>query len=142
MDSRARGSIGLGVVLIVIVAACGLFLYLSFFSFPPTETMAQNYFDAIIHKDIEAVLRLGRPDPLCQDNLKYIALRDIEQYGGTVVQEISITINGPVGSDEEIQWARIEFQYHEIGQTVWKQGKMVISTDHEVPGLRYTCGVG
>jgi hypothetical protein len=142
MDNHAKRSIGFGIVLIAIVAACGLFLYLSFFSFPPTETIAQNYFDAIIRKDVEAVLRLGRSDPLCQDNLKYIAQRDIERFGGTVVREVSITVEGPSGSDEGIQWARIEFQYHEIGQSVWKQGKMVISTDHERPGLRYTCGVG
>lgn len=142
MDSRAKGSIGLGVVLVTIVAACGLFLYLSFFSFPPTETIAQNYLDAIIHKDVEAALRLGSSDPLCQNNLTNTALRDIDQFGGVVVREISITVDGPSGSAEEIQWARIEFQYHEIGQTEWKHGKMVISTDHEVPGLRYTCGIG
>ena len=142
MDSRAKGSIGLGVVLVAIVAACGLFLYLSFFSFPPTETIAQNYLDAIIHKDVKAVLRLGSSGPLCQNNLKNTARRDIDQFGGAVVREISITVDGPSGSDEEIQWARIEFQYHEIGQTEWKHGKMVISTDHEVPGLRHTCGIG
>jgi hypothetical protein len=142
MDNQSKRSIGLGVVLIVIVAACGLFLYLSVFSFPPTETIAQNYFDAIIRKDIEAVLRLGRSDPLCQENLKYIAQRDIERFGGTEVREVSISVDGSSGSDEGIQWARIEFQYHEIGQTTWKQGKIVISTDHERPGLRYTCGIG
>ncbi len=142
MDNRAKRSIGLGIVLAIIAVSCGLFLYLSFFSFPTTDVIAQNYLDAIIHKDIEAVLRLGSSDPLCQNNLKNTALSDIDQFGGIVVRKISVSIDGPSGSREEIQWARIEFEYQEIGQTEWKHGEMIISTDHEVPGLRYTCGRG
>jgi hypothetical protein len=142
MDNRANRSIRLGVVLAVVVVACGLFLYLSFFSFPPTETIAQNYLDAIIHRDIEAVLKLGSSDFLCQNNLKNTALGDIDQFGGAVVQKVSISVHGPSGSRDEIQWASIAFEYRASGQAEWKHGEMIISTDHEAPGLRYTCGRG
>ncbi len=142
MDNRAKRSIGLGAVLAIISASCGLFLYLSFVSFPPTDAIAQNYLDAIIRKDIEAVLRLGSSNPLCQNNLKNTALSDIDQFGGAVVRGVLISVHGPSGSRDEIQWASIEFEYHKSDQAEWKHGEMIISTDHEVPGLRYTCGRG
>ncbi len=143
MDRHTDRSLILWFALLVIVLACGSFLYLTFFSFPSTETIAQKYLDAIIHKDIGAVLRLAIPDDnLCQSNLMYIALRDIAKFGGAEVRGISVTVTGPEGSDEDIQWASIEFQYRETSQTEWENGKMVISTDHSAPGLRYTCGIG
>jgi hypothetical protein len=40
------------------------------------------------------------------------------------------------------KWARIKFQYQQVGQTGWHYGEMVISTDHDGPGLRHTCGIG
>jgi hypothetical protein len=98
--------------------------------------------DAVIHKDMEAVLRLGSSDYPCQSNLKNTALRDMGRFGMTVVREVTVTVEGPQGSDDEIQWARIKFQYQQIGQTMWHYGEMVISTDHDGMGLRYTCGIG
>ena len=139
MKNSSKKLIGGGLTLIIL--SCCALLYFSIISYPSTKTIANDYLHAIISEDFEAAFELGRSREYCQDNLREGILRDIEKFGGSEVRDVEIDVHGNTGSDDEMQFADIQFAYRHPNQEEWKVAEMKLATDHEVPGLRYLlCG--
>jgi hypothetical protein len=123
---------------LVIITSCCLFLYFSFISYPSTYAIADQYLKAVIDENYEAAIKLGRS--YCQEAVQETALRDIEQFGRAEIRNVVAEVRASTGSDDEIQFAEIKFEYRKRAQTEWQSGKLRVLTDHEVPGFRYFCG--
>jgi hypothetical protein len=127
------------VILIIVYGGCCSFLYFSFISFPSTEAIARNYLYGVINGDLGRAM--SWTNPACRDEARHNALNDIDKYGFSEVRKVAVDVEDNLtGSDEEIQFASVKFEYRKRSETEWQQGEMVIITDHNVPGLRYTCG--
>ena len=144
--SRTFGKLGLVVLVGVLVAAltlslsCGLLLHLSFVSYPSTKTLGQRYLAAVINEDLSAATDLARSKEECRAALREAALEDINEFGGAEVRNVSIGLEYNDGSDNEIQFAMVEFEYLRPGNEAWQSVSMRLYTDHDVPGFRYLCG--
>jgi hypothetical protein len=144
--SRTFGKLGLVVVVGVLVVAlalslsCGLFLYLSFVSYPSPKVIGQRYVAAVVNEDLSAAPDLARSKEECRAALREDALEDIDEFGGAEVRNVSIGLEYNDGSDDGIQFAVVEFEYLEPGNEAWQSSSMRLVTDHDVPGLRYLCG--
>jgi hypothetical protein len=141
MKNITKKLIGIIIGLVIIVSSC-IFLYFCFISFPSTKSIARQYLDAIISEDFEAAFELGRSRLYCQDTLRDSISMDIEKYGGAEVTGIEIEIIGHSGgSDNQLQFADISFNYLHTNQDEWQKAEMRLGTDHDVPGFRYLlCG--
>ena len=139
MKNSSKKLIGVGLTLIVL--SCCAFLSFSIISYPSTKTIANRYLQAIIGEDFESALELGRSREYCQDELRDSISMDIEEFGGSEVRDVEIEVHGNTGSDDEMQFAKIEFAYRLPNQEEWHAAEIKLATDHEVPGLRYLlCG--
>jgi hypothetical protein len=140
MKNNSKKLIGISLILIILLPCCTL-LYESFISYPSTKTIANRYLKAIISEDFEAAFELGRSREDCQDERRESILMDIEKFGGAEVRAVDIKWHGNTGSDNGLQFADITFDYRHPNQEEWKRAEMRLTTDHEVPGLRYLkCG--
>jgi hypothetical protein len=139
MKNNSKKLIGYG-LLIILLLSC-TFLCFSVISFPSTKTIANRYLKAIISEDYEAAFALGRSREYCRDELHESILMDIEEFGGSEVRDVKIEVHGNTGSDDEMQFAEIQFAYRPPNQEEWQAAEIKLGTDHEVPGLRYLlCG--
>ena len=130
----------IAVLSITITLSCCLFLFFSVVSFPSTKAIANQYLSAILSEDFDNAIELARSNERCRDLLQESALQDINQFGGVDIRELTIEIRGNSGSDDEMQFAWVEFEFLEPYKSEWQLGLMVLVTDHEVPGFRYLCG--
>lgn len=131
----------INILLIVIIGGCCFLFYLSFISYPSTETIARNYLDAVTNKDLDKAMRWTQVASRCQDTARESALRNISQYGDSEIKNLTVDIRyNTMGSDDEMQFAYLNFEYQKRGDAEWQHAEMVVFTDHEVPGLRYMCG--
>ena len=129
------------VPLIIISGCCCSFLYFSFISFPSTEAIARSYLNAVVNQDAETALKWTQASSGCQGLAEESALEDIAQYGGCAIRGVTVDIQpNLMGSDDEMQYAHVRFEYRRSDDAEWQRGEMRIFTDHDVPGLRYTCG--
>lgn len=129
-------------VLSVILACCGLLAF-GFFSFPPTEWITRNYFDAIIAGDLEKAMQFTSESvrvPGCKEATKEDAQDDIATFGGSEIRNVAIQVVGSGGSDETIQVGRVRFEYRKPPDADWHEGYTQILTTFDDFGLRYTCG--
>lgn len=62
------------------------------------------------------------------------------QYGGAEVRNVNTTVSPTKGSDDTILFGDVNFEYRMPGESVWKQGHIVIMTLFDPMGFRYTCG--
>jgi hypothetical protein len=139
MKNSSKKLIGVGLTLTVL--SCCAFLSFSIISYPSTKTIANRYLQAIISEDFESALALGRSRAYCQDELRDSISMDIEEFGGSEVRDVEIEVHGNTGSDDEMQFAEIQFAYRLPNQEEWHAAEINLATDHEVPGLRYLlCG--
>ncbi len=122
------------------LGGCCSFLYFSFISFPSTEAIARSYLNAVVNKDMQTALRWTQESSGCQGRARESALEDIAQYGGSDTQNVTIDVQYNTGSDDEMQFAHVRFEYRKRDEIEWQSGEMTIFTDHDVPGFRYTCG--
>jgi len=128
-------------LLVVIFGGCCLLFYFSFISYPSTEAIARNYLDAVTNEDLNKAMRWTQVTSRCQDIARESALRDISQYGDSEIMNLTVDIRyNTMGSDDEMQFAYLNFEYRKHGDTEWQDAEMVVFTDHQVPGLRYRCG--
>jgi hypothetical protein len=111
-------------VILVTVGAC-LVLYgpcaVLFFAqmtqvvaFPSTDSIARQYFAAIVRRDVEAAARLGATARCpCSDTglLQSDIEHDIARFGGAQIRNLAITIRDSTGSDESPQFALLNFEY-------------------------------
>lgn len=132
--------VGVLVVALTLCLSCGLLLYLSFVSFPPPRVIGQRYLAAVISEDLTAATELARSKKECRAVLREAALEDIDEFGGADIRNVSVHVEYNDGSDDEIQFAVVEFEYHRPGNEVWQSASIRLQTDHDVPGLRYLCG--
>jgi hypothetical protein len=129
-------------VVLCSLLGCTLFLFFgSTISFPPTETLAQRYLEAVINEDLEAAASLAGSGKGCGGgaSLRDDAWKDIAIYGGTEVRNVRIEVHFNTGSDESLEFAIVEFEYCRPGQSVWHRGEMRLMTDHKTLGFRYLC---
>ncbi len=122
------------------VCSCCLLLYFSFVSYPSTKSIARAYLLAIANEDLETAMRWVTESSGCYDLALESALKDVGQYGGSEIRNLSLEVYYNSGSDDEIQVAFVNFDYRKHDESEWQNGEMKIFTDHEVPGFRYTCG--
>ncbi len=122
---------------------CGLIGYLTFEGFPPTEILARLYLMKVIAGDANGASDLAflqRPDDICLRIAKQDALRDIAQFGGAEVKDLSISIYHGTGSDDYFETAMMTFKYRKSNQEQWSDGKILLESDANYWGLRYLCG--
>lgn len=132
--------VGVSVVALTLSLVCGLFFYLSFVSYPSTKAIGQRYLAAVINENLTAAIDLARSKEECRAALQEAALEDIKEFGGAEVRNVSIDLKYSDGSDNEIQFAVVEFEYNRPGHAGWQSVSMRLFTDHDVPGFRYMCG--
>jgi hypothetical protein len=94
----------------------------------------------VLYENLEAAVALAGSEAVCQRAVWRHAETDIAQFGGAEVRDVTIGILFNTGSDDEIQFAIVEFEFRKPGQTEWQYGEMRIMTDYFVPGIRYICG--
>jgi hypothetical protein len=129
------------ILVIIISGSCCCFLYFSFISFPSTEAIARSYLNAVVNQDAETALEWTQASSGCQGLAEESVLEDIAQYGGCDIRDVTIDVQSNLtGSDDEMQFAHVRFEYRRSDDIEWQRGEMRIFTDHDVPGLRYTCG--
>ncbi len=139
MNKRSKKLIGFTFAFIIL--SCCAFLGFSIISYPSTKSIANDYLQAIINEDFEAAFRLGRSKEYCQDELRDSIAMDIDEFGGSEVRDVKIEVQGNTGSDDERQFADIAFSYRHPDQEEWQAAEIRLTTDHDVPGLRYVlCG--
>jgi hypothetical protein len=131
---------GVTIVVTVVFLACGMFLYMSFISYPSTKAIGRRYLDAVVNKNLSAAVNLARSNEKCRQVLMQDAELDIEEFGGDQIRRIAIEMQYNDGSDNEIQFALITFEHKESGQPHWRPSSMRLFTNHDVPGFRYLCG--
>ncbi|UBF23614.1 hypothetical protein K9N68_17705 [Kovacikia minuta CCNUW1] len=103
-----------------------------------TSNLAKRYLNAVIANDAEQAASLA--SSYCKPLIRDKAREDIPKFGGATVRDISIKIKSGNGSDEEVEFAYISFQYRKGNQTSWQLGKISILTNFR-PGLRHLeCG--
>jgi len=128
-------------LLVVIFSGCCLLFYFSFISYPSTETIARSYLNAVTNKDFDEAMRWTQMTSRCQDTAREDTLKDINLFGDSEITNLKVDIRyNTIGSDDEMQFAYLNFEYRKRGDTEWQDAELVVFTDHEVPGLRYKCG--
>ncbi|MCP4359259.1 MAG: hypothetical protein GY796_14700 [Chloroflexi bacterium] len=128
------------IILLSVFGSCCLFVYFSFVSYPSSKTIANRYLNAIINEDFGAAIDLAQYNAYCQIALHRDAILDIEKYGGAEIQNVVIEMQHNTGSDDQLQFARVTFEYRHPDNPQLQQGEMLLVTDHDVPGFRYLCG--
>ena len=94
------------------IVCCGFAVFApTKMGFPPTETLARRYLDAVIAGDIEAAVALAGSNPYCLTDMRKSATRHIAILRGTEVKNVQIDVQGGRGSDESLEFATIRFEY-------------------------------
>jgi hypothetical protein len=133
----------IGCLLILLVPLFGcLFLLFGVVSFPPTEWITRNYFDAVVAGDLNRALLFSYSQkyPDCRQFTEKSAVEDIKMFGGAQVRNVNIQVIFSTGSDERPQLGRVTFDYRKTGADHWQQGYTQVSTSFEDFTFRYTCG--
>ena len=126
---------------VVVFGGCCLLFYFCIISYPSTESIARDYLDAVINNDLDKAMRWTQATSRCQDLAMESALKDIDQFGNSEIKNFTIDIRyNTMGSDDEMQFAYLYFDYRKHDDTEWQSAEMEVFTDHEVPGIRYRCG--
>lgn len=128
------------VVVGIVTLSCGLLAYFSIVSFPPAETIATQYLDAIQTGDWDAAIKLAASDTACQDAIRESAQSDIDQFTRAEIRNVVMKVYAGTGSQFGLQSVSIEFEYRKPSETEWRLGEMRIMTHHVFLGFRYTCG--
>jgi hypothetical protein len=100
-------------------------------AFPSTEVLARDYLEAVIDKDAEAAAATSlTSDAGCQTITLEDAHKDIDEFGGTDVQDVTVIVVPNIyGSDDGIEVAEMIFRYRKSGEANWQDGKMRLMTD-------------
>ena len=138
------------IVTLIAVTGAALFLCLglavmAWVSFPSTEWLTRNYFDAVISGDLVRAT-LFSPDSIsstfCAKASMARARDDIQQFGIAAVRNVSVLIKANDGNDDAIEYGSVEFEYIKRSDGIWRAGRILVQTRHYGIGFRYTCGVG
>jgi hypothetical protein len=129
------------VILLIPLFGC-IFLCFGFFSFPPTEWITHNFFEAVIAYQMwrAVAFSYNQNHPGCVYSTETAARGYMAQYSGAEVRNVSITVFGSGGSDESIQSGHVTFEYHMPREAIWNQGNMHVVTSYDDFSFRYVCG--
>jgi hypothetical protein len=94
----------------------------------------------VVNKNATIVVFLAGFDSMCRDYTREDIQKDIQEFGGAEIQNLTIEIADNTGSDEGLQSALLEFEYRPPDQPEWQTGEMHVMTDHSAFGFRYLCG--
>ncbi len=119
-----------------------LIIYFMFISFPPTEWITRNYFEAIISRQMWRALAFSYSQrwPNCTHYAELSAKDDMALYSDAEVRNVNVTISRGGGSDDTIEWGRVDFEYRKPGVIHFDRGQIVLMTLFDDFGFRYTCG--
>ncbi len=138
------------IVTLIVVTGAGLLVclglaFMTWISFPPTDWLTRNYFDAVISGDLVRAT-LFSPDSisstLCAKASVARARDDIQQFNAAAVRNVSVLVRANDGNDDAIEYGSVDFEYRKPGDGVWRAGHILVQTRHYGLGFRYTCGVG
>ena len=106
---------------------------------PSTKALARHYLDAVMQHDVERAVELALAG--CQQCVRQEAQKDVDRFGGAEIRRLTIKVQSGTGSDQEIEFALITFEYRKDGQSTWQPGEMRITTGNDPPGPRHLyCG--
>lgn len=124
---------------------CLGFAFMTWISFPPTDWLTRNYFEAVVSGDLVRAT-LFSPNSisstLCANASMVRARDDIQQFGATAVRSVSVRVRANDGNDDAIEYGSVDFEYRKPGESVWRAGHILVQTRHYWLGFRYTCGAG
>jgi hypothetical protein len=125
----------------VAVLCCGFVgCSLGLISYPSTGKLAKRYLNAVKNGDAQAAADLAGSKNGCRQQMYLDARMDIAQFGGAEIRNVNIEVQHGTGSDNQIQFAKVEFEYRRPDRSEWDRGEMRLMTDSDVPGFRYLCG--
>lgn len=108
-------------------------------SYPSTTHLAKQYLYAVVDSDENQAVRLANSG--CKEPVRNDAREDIHKFGGAEIRNVSVRVESGTGSDTEVEFAWVNFEYRKNGQAVWQLGEVGITTDFEGIGLRHLyCG--
>lgn len=133
------------VVLGAALLLCACLAFMTWMSFPPTDWLTRNYFDAVISGEL-ARATMFSPDSMsstiCAEASTARARDDIQRFGAAAVRNVSVLVRANDGNDDAIEYGSVDFEYRKPGESVWRAGHILVQTRHYGLGFRYTCGVG
>jgi len=144
LRSGIRNIVRIVVIGLVIVAgSCAFLMHLvGGLSFPSTERIGQRYLDTVVAEDVEAAVALAQQETRCRQSLEDDALRDMAELSRAEIRNLIVETRYNSGSDDEMQFADMEFEYRKASETEWKQARLSVHTDYApLRSLRYSCGV-
>ena len=133
-------TISAGLFVLALILVCGAFFFFVFVSYPSTKAIGNQYLRAVTEGDLEAAVRLANQHEDCREWVAEAARQDIKEFGGDEIRNVSIQTEYNDGSDDELQFAEIEFEHRDSDQAEWQVVSMRLTTDYDVPGFRYLCG--
>lgn len=143
MKSSVKPTRIIGCMLISVPLCFCSICFLSWWSFPPTEFLARLYLDRVIAGDSKgaaSVAYFHRPSDLCdQSLLKQDAIKDIAQFGGAEIKNLTVSIFHGKGSDENYETATMTFEYRKPNQAQWLNGKIRLESGANYWGIRFIC---
>ncbi len=107
---------------------------------PPSQIIAQQYLDAVTRKDNQSAIDLANSEPFCETAVKEDVKKDISQFGGAEIRNVSISVAGGTGSSDTVQFASIQFEYRKASSHAWERGEMRLMTDSNLTIFRRLCG--
>ena len=147
--------IGVRSLLVIFAGLTGLFqcfcclgcgthpVVLDLITFPWTETLVEDYLEAVAAGDLDTAVDLGCPSESCREQLRKVAERDIALLNGTEIRNIDVDIGVNMYSDESVVVAYVDFEYRLSDDPEWKEGKRTCWSDYSLFGKRYlsTCSL-
>ena len=141
-----RKTIAIAVVVLgAALLLCACLAFMTWMSFPPTDWLTRNYFDAVISGDLARATMVS-PDSMsstiCAEASTARARDDIQRFGAAAVRNVSVLVRANDGNDDAIEYGSVEFEYMRRSDGIWRAGRILVQTRHYEIGFRYTCGAG
>lgn len=140
MRQYIRGYLLIAVSGVVFITFCYLGMEFMYGMIPRPATLARQYLQAIVNKDLAAIEQMAGSDPGCRESTKQDAELAIAQYGGAEIRGVSVEVLPQGGSDRGIRAIRITFEYRASPEMPWQSTSIRMITDSNTPGFRYLCG--
>ena len=133
------------VVLLILSPIClccwGLLSSTGAFGFPSVKTLVRRYLTAVTEGDVEAAAALGRGE--CSERDLEGTRADAAELAGAEIRNLTIDIIVNTGSDDELRFADVTFEYRKPGRVEWENSEMVFWSDAHVSiiSIRYLCKI-
>lgn len=108
-------------------------------SYPSTTHLAKQYLYAVVDSDKNQAARLA--DFGCKEPVRNDAREDSHEFGDAEIRNVSVRVENGTGSDTEVEFAWVNFEYRKNSQASWQSGEVRVMTDFEGIGMRHLfCG--